>query len=389
MDQHPIVVHVTREALPSTQTFVLNQVSHLKRYRPVSVCERRGPLQLSGTETWSAVESAPRPLQWAEVALDKTLRTSLPSVVRARRRYVGSLAPSVVHYHFLVNARSYVDVSKSANTPAIVSAYGYDVSSFPRRFFGLGRTYLARVFSELDLFLAMSEDMRNDLCELGCPQDRVRVHYHGIDTSRFAAPERRYDASRRLRVLCVGRLTPVKGQDRLVTALAHVRKRVDVPFELVLVGDGPLRGRIEDVVARNGMSDIVVFTGHIDHASESLVEHYRHADVFALPSVSVGGRKEGIPGTLVEAMASGLPVVSTRHAGIPTVVESGTNGTLIDEERLAGGDVDELAAALELLLTSAPDRQSLGEAASLRAKAELDVIPATERLEVLYDSVTT
>lgn len=387
MDNRPVAVHVMREALPPTQTFILNQVVHLRGYRAVVVCERRGPLGLPAAETWSAVDRAPTALRWVEVGLDKTLRTSLPTVVAARRRYVNSVAPRVLHYHFLVNARSYLDVHSATKTPALVSAYGYDVSVFPRRLFGLGRAYLKPVLSRLQLFLAMSEDMRNDLCELGCPDDRVRVHYHGINTARFAVADREYERSGPIRILCVGRLTPVKGQDRLVTALAVVRSRIADPFELVLVGDGPLRPRIEEAVAEHAMTDVVTMTGHIDHDREELVEQYRHADIFALPSVTVGGRKEGIPGTLVEAMASGLPVVSTHHAGIPTVVDSGTHGVLVDEAGLAGGDVEELAVALQLLLTSASTRRSFGEAAAAKARTELDVVPATERLEVLYDSI--
>jgi colanic acid/amylovoran biosynthesis glycosyltransferase len=383
----PVVAHVLREALPATQTFVVNQVMHLQRYRPVVVSERRGPLALDGVESWCALEHTPARRRWAETAVDRAVRASLPRTQRERRRYVTSAAAQVIHYHFLVNARSYLGLSRSSGVPAVVSAYGYDVSLFPRRLGGLGRRLLGPVFSELELVLAMSEDMRDDLCTIGCPEDRIVLHYHGIDTARFAVPDRSYDDAGPVRIICVGRLTRVKGQDKLIEALALLRRRGVDNFEVTIVGDGPLGPALRQQIDQHGMSGVVTMTGHVDHGNGALPGLYRDADLFALPATTVEGRKEGIPGTLVEAMAAGLPIVSTRHAGIPSVVADGEEGVLVDEDRLRSGDADELVRALELLLTDAGARRRLGTRAAARAGAELDVVPATARLEQIYDRV--
>jgi glycosyltransferase involved in cell wall biosynthesis len=228
----------------------------------------------------------------------------------------------------------------------------------------------------------MTEIMRRDLVELGCPEDRVRVHYHGIDTRRFRSPAREYDNAEPITILCSGRLAREKGQHRLVEAFARHRRRHGAPrSRLVLVGEGPLRPALETSIDRLGLRDCVQLTGHVSHGSAELARLYGDADIFCLASEAAGGSKEGIPGTLVEAMASGLPVVSTRHGGIPSVV-SEREGILVDE-----GDVGGLEVALSCLAGDSELRRRLGASGAQRAAAEFDIVPATAALERIYDDV--
>ncbi len=129
--------------------------------------------------------------------------------------------------------------------------------------------------------------------------------------------------------------------------------------------------------------DRVVFAGHVPHASDALVRHFREADLFVHPSVTIRGVKEGIPGTIVEAMAAGLPVIATRHGGIPEVIDSGREGLLVAEH-----DVAALAAAIEALARDAGCRERLGRAAADRAGRELDLQARTVELERIYDRLS-
>jgi len=114
-----------------------------------------------------------------------------------------------------------------------------------------------------------------------------------------------------------------------------------------------------------------------------LVSFYKEADIFVLPSITRKDyNKEGIPGTIVEAMASGLPVVTTKHAGIPEIIHDYKEGILVKER-----DIEGIAMALEELLVNVKLRASLGKRASEKAYGELNLINGTKRLEAIYDKV--
>jgi colanic acid/amylovoran biosynthesis glycosyltransferase len=381
-DSRPVVAHAMRAYLAPTETFVDNQITSLRRYRPIVVAHHRRP----------ATETALRDGLIAGEALSarralvqrggyRLARQALPAGVEVLAGFVEERGARLLHYHYLTDARFLLRLAQRTGLPAIASAYGYDVTLFPRQYGGLGLRYLRPVFDRLDCVLAMSEDMRDDLLSLGCPAARIEVHYHGSPTARFRHDQRRYDKDGPLTVLCCARLEPIKGQHLVLEALARLQRRGREDFRVVFVGDGSRRGHLQRLAADAGWGpDRVVFAGHVPHASEELVRRFGQADVFVHPSVTIRGVKEGIPGTIVEAMAAALPVVATRHGGIPAVIESGREGLLVDED-----DRDGLASALESLLTNARCRERLGRAAADRAARELDLGVRTAELERIYD----
>jgi len=370
-----------RAYLANTETFILNQIVTLDRYRPVVVAHHRRPgTDFPMPEGVVAEECLPVPLARLQALAYRAARVPLPQGIAAMAHYLQEQDARLLHYHYLVDARFLLGVKRRTGLPAIVSAYGYDVSSFPRLGRGLGRLYLRPLFSRLDCFLAMSEDMRRDLIALGCPDTKIVVHYQGSDVKRFLHRGRIYDPEGPLVVLCCGRLHPAKGQQLVLQALRRVERRGRDDFRLVMVGDGPLRPELERLTAEYGWGDRITFTGHIPYTSDALVEHFRRADIFAHPSIAFEGIKEGIPGTIVEAMACGLPVVATHHAGIPAVIESGRDGLLVPER-----DLDALTAAFDALLADSGLRERVGQAAANRAARELDLQAGAAELERIYD----
>jgi colanic acid/amylovoran biosynthesis glycosyltransferase len=288
----------------------------------------------------------------------------------------------LLHFHYLVDARFFLSLRRRLPLPAIVSGYGWDVSVFPKKHMGLGSRYLRPIFTEMQMFLAMSEDMREDLLELGCPRSKIVVHYHGIDTKRFRFPDRPYMKRPEVRVLFCARLAPKKSPETLIEAINILERDRSGDFpdlHVTLVGNGPSRAKLEELVDQYGLRRKVTFKGHIRHEDQALVREYHDADVFVLPSrTAKDGDKEGIPGTLVEALSAGLPVISTRHAGIPSVVKDGINGLLVEE-----GDSRAIAERLLVLLTDAELRRRLGLEAA-RTAAELDLEKRTRVLESIY-----
>jgi colanic acid/amylovoran biosynthesis glycosyltransferase len=228
--------------------------------------------------------------------------------------------------------------------------------------------------------------MKKDLLTIGCPEDKIIVHYHGIDTQRFDYPQRPYDREAPLTVLFCARLTPKKGSHILLKAIKHIREKglSRRPFRTRLVGDGPMKETLVDFVTNNKMNDVVDFAGYIPHYDSRLLEEYHKADIFVLPSLVVRDTrtgnydKEGIPGTLIEAIASGLPVVSTYHAGIPEVIDANRNGLLVNE-----GDDEELANKIADMLNDRVLRERLGQTARESVR-KLDVRTKTRDLEDIY-----
>ncbi|WP_369052489.1 glycosyltransferase [Kineococcus terrestris] len=193
-----------------------------------------------------------------------------------------------------------------------------------------------------------------------------------VDADRFA------DASARragrpagsLRVLFVGRLVPEKGPALLLDAVARLRReQPDLDLRVRVVGGGPLAGDLARQVAREGLGDVVDLVGPL--GNEDLPAQYAWADVFCLPSFA-----EGVPVVLMEAMATALPVVTTRIAGVPELVRDGVDGRLV-----TAGRVDALADALrEVALMGPGERRERGAAGRRHVVEEFSPALNTRRL---------
>jgi colanic acid/amylovoran biosynthesis glycosyltransferase len=222
---------------------------------------------------------------------------------------------------------------------------------------------------QADGVLCISDFCRSQLMALvpASHWDKLRVVHCGVPAERFSVPERA-GTSGVLRIVCVGRLVPEKAQRLLVEATAELRSR-GVDASLVLVGDGPDRADLESSVHDHGIAPHVRFTGAV--GQDEILSHYRDADVFCLPSFG-----EGVPVVLMEAMATGLPVVTTRIAGIPELVEHGVSGHV-----LPPGRVDVLAA----LATDPNARRTMGAAGRAKVLAEFESSDIARRV---YDELS-
>jgi colanic acid/amylovoran biosynthesis glycosyltransferase len=380
--QPRVAAHITRTFAALSDTFIYTQLMHLRDYQAVMLTRRAQHLEhFPGVHTVAFAQHASPLARGVSNALYSGLRMMSGFERNFFCRTLARLQPRVAHVHFAVEAAYFSSVLHRSRVPVIVSCYGYDVSSFPRRYCGLGQRYLQAAWTAGDLFLAMSADMRSDMVKLGCPPDRIRIHYHGINLDRFPFVERREEVACP-RILFVGRLGDErKGVDDVIRAFALVA-RENPGVELRVVGEGRFRPQYEQLAASLGIATRVSFPGFVRH--DQLVQEYRAAHIFCHPSVtSSAGDKEGIPGTIVEAMATGLPVLSTRHAGIPEMVTTGEHGFLVAERDVAG-----IAHGLQELLRNPELRLRWGLAAARRARERGDASRQTAVLESLYDEAT-
>jgi colanic acid/amylovoran biosynthesis glycosyltransferase len=240
--------------------------------------------------------------------------------------------------------------------PMVVSFHGYDASRWPLQH---GAPAYAPLFARAAGVTGNSQYMLGLLSSLGCPPDRLHLLRLGVWPERFPLHERRPRRDGRLRLLSVARLVEKKGLDDAIEALALLRAAGEDPH-LEVVGEGPMRESLLERARRLGVADAVTLAGERD--SDAVAARLRDADLFVLPSVTAAdGDTEGTPVAIMEAMATGLAVVATRHAGIPEVVEDGVTGLLVPER-----DPRALAAAITSLARAPARRLAMGRAAADR-----------------------
>ncbi len=195
-------------------------------------------------------------------------------------------------------------------------------------------------------------------------RDKIKLAYHGVDLEKFSPGEPTAHSDVPL-ILSVGRLVEKKGYPDLLHA-CRILKDAHRTFRCQIVGEGPERTRLERLIADLDLHDVVSLPGTC--SQEDLVEQYRQAAVFVLPCrVLESGDRDGIPNVLVEAMAVGLPVISTAISGIPELVQHERNGLLVEP-----GDQTALACAIERLLPDSDLRQRFRAAARATTERSFD-----------------
>ncbi len=217
--------------------------------------------------------------------------------------------------------------------------------------------------------------MKNELVRLGCDPEKIIVHRMGVKTDDFAPA---FDKNNETtQILTVGRLVEKKGIKFGLLGFSETLKRFPA-LEYKIVGDGPLMGDLQELVSQLGLENKVEFLGWKDQGD--IRQFMRNADIFLAPSVvDVKGDQEGVPVVLMEAMASGLPIISTFHSGIPELVEDGVSGFLVPER-----DTATLTERLGHLLEHPERWPAMGEAGREKVKDMFDIDKLNDELVRLY-----
>ena len=361
------VVHVAESAgWAGGERYLVALATELdrKRFRPTVIVPEPGPLvdRLHALD----VETHCLPLNGQLVN-----PIALLSLAQTLRR----LRPAIVQSH---GARSNVYTrlaARVAGVPVVLSTvhnslFDYEVAGWRRRAYVLAE----RVTSPLShRIIAVSDAIARDLgVRYGIDTARLVVIHNGIDAWAFRPTRPRAAvraelglADRDRVVMMAGRMTPQKGWDVLLDAAARLGARADLVW--VLVGDGPLRRVLSERAAALGVA--VRFTG----ARDDMADLLDCADVVVLAS-----RSEGLPFTLLEAMALGKPVVATRVGGVPEVVEHGRSGRLVSRD-----DPAALATAIAAVLDS-PEAAAMGARGRARVEAAFTLDAMVRALEDLY-----
>lgn len=249
-------------------------------------------------------------------------------------------------------------LSRKFSVPYIVSLRGADVPGYSERFTGLYLLLgpiIKNIWQHAAKVIANSAGLRSLALQTN-PDQRIDMIPNGIDTVEFTPdPERETDGM--FRILCVSRITPRKGIRYLLEGFSLLREKLpQVPMELWIIGEGDELPALRELVASLGIHKSVKFFGRVEH--EKLAAFYGLADVFVLPSLN-----EGMSNTMLEALASGLPIVATVTGGTGELVADGENGLYIEKESSA-----DIAAKLEHLAIDTDMRTRMGAASRARAE---------------------
>lgn len=283
-------------------------------------------------------------------------------------RWLRECGAQHVHAHFGTNSTSVALLVRTLGGPP----YSFTCHG-PEEFDRPQALKLREKIENASFVVAVSSFGRSQLCRWCSHEhwDKIQVVHCGVDASFLGqAPPPPNDSPR---LVCVGRLVEQKGQLLLVQAAAKV-KDAGVPFELVLVGDGTLRGEIENLIQRYNLSGCVRITGWM--TNDQVREQIIASRAMILPSFA-----EGLPVVVMEALALGRPVISTFIAGIPELVQDGKCGYLVP-----AGSVDQLAEALiRILQESRSVLQQMGQEGFDRVGRSHNARTEAARLASLFE----
>jgi colanic acid/amylovoran biosynthesis glycosyltransferase len=348
--------------LPRSETFILAQMQALRNVSARLIGLEEVPSGLPLPSKPILLSRAPGGAAALRAKIYR--RSGIAPLFHAKARRE---TPALLHAHFASGGLTAIPLARSLGVPLLVTLHGSDVTVN-----WASAESMRRLGREAALFLCVSRFIRERAIAVGLPEEKLRVHYIGVDLGQFQAP--RTDATG-AGVLFVGRLVEKKGCVYLLRAMASVQQTYPDCL-LTVIGDGPLRGSLESQARELGVT--CRFLGAQPPAI--VREHLQQTRIFCAPSVTAtDGDSEGLGMVFAEAQAMGIPVVSSLHGGIPEVVVHGRTGLLVNER-----DHEALAAAIVSLSGDASFWKQFRHNARAHIEHSFDLAKQTAELETIY-----
>ena len=310
----------------------------------------------------------------------KFVKRKPPVVYRGEYQNLASLlerrGSDLMHIYFGHTGVHLLPFIEQWDKPCVVSFHGADVAikpeipNYPAK--------LRRLFNAVPLVLARSQSLADRLIQFGCPAEKLRINRTGVPLDEFPLVHRQPPSDGCWRLVQACRLIPKKGVATSLRAFAIFKK--DNPHaEFYIAGKGPLQPELEMLAAGLGISKDVHFVGFL--SQPKLMELYANSHLFLHPSeMPPDQNQEGVPNSILEAMATGLPVLSTRHGGIPEAVENNRTGWLVPEEDHLG-----LANAMQRVARSPHGLNEMGIRARQTVIEQFEQRAQIHMLESFYE----
>lgn len=376
----PIVASYCTTFLKPEMLHIYRQITGLRRYDTFVICKERQsedlyPMPQGGVELAPGVRSNFLRRFWL-----KYIRREPPIVYRGEYGVLARLLAwreaDLMHVYFGHTGVHLLPFIQRWPKPVVVSFHGMDVQT--REHDPSYEVKLRELLQSATLVLARSQSLLDRLHELGCPESKVRMNRTGIPLDLYPEVTRAFPQDGAWHLVQACRLIEKKGLDDALHAFAQFSAR-HPKARFTIAGEGPMREETAALAARLGVGEKVRLAGFLKGAELSALYHEAHA--FIHPSrMTADQNQEGVPNSMLEAMATGLPVVSTRHGGIPEAVRDGVTGLLVPER-----DREGLHRSL-LDLTSSEDRwRTMGAAAAADVRRNFESAQQIANLEAAYD----
>jgi colanic acid/amylovoran biosynthesis glycosyltransferase len=376
-DSRPVIACYCATFLKPEMLHIYRQITGLERCIPVVIAQKR---EQAGRYSFDQIYIVPKPAThflrrfWFRQLRDAPWQIS-DGELRALQSILKKTDARLLHIYFGQIAVHLLPLIRAWKKPSIVSFHGADVTVDMNK--PAYREATRQMLDAVKLILVRSESLRRAVIDLGCDEGKIEIQRTGIPLDEFPFRERRLAQDGEWRFVQAGRLIEKKGLPVSLRAFA-VFLRQYPNARLTIAGEGPLLGELQDLARELNIDDRVSFTGFL--SQDQLREIYYASHIFLHPSQRGNdGNQEGIPNSMLEAMASGLPVFATDHGGIPEAIENGVSGVLVPERHH-----EKLAAAL---LNAVQDTGFLSRIARNGAETvrkNFDLCTQAQRLEDTY-----
>ncbi|MEO8350107.1 MAG: glycosyltransferase [Chthoniobacteraceae bacterium] len=382
ISDRPIAAQYVATFLKPEMQHIYRQVSGLRAWRPMVICQKR---ENSGLFPFQDVVVVPKPITHQLRRLWQKQIRGRPIIMyhREARRLAAELQrmkAELLHVYFGHIGVHLLPLLERSEFPVVVSFHGADAQVDLGR--PAHRECTQRMLELIDVAAVRSKSIAARLIDLGCDPGKIKLHRTGIPVAQIPVFHRQPPADGAWRCVQACRLIPKKG---LLTTLhafaAFVRNHPHAT--LTIPGRGPMLEELKSLSAQLGIAERVFFIDFV--TPEELFAIYHEAHLFLHPSeLAPDGNQEGVPNSMLEAMATGLPVLATRHGGIPEAVEHGVSGMLVAEK-----DSEGLARAMGELASSPERYLAMSRAARERVEQEFGLAVQITRLEAIYEEART
>ena len=373
----PVAAQFVVTFLKPEMLHIYRQITALRAFRPVVFCQKRENAELFPFADLITFPK-PRTHQLRRLVQRQLLRqpiTIYRSEARAIAAELRSSGARLLHIYFGHIGVFLLPLFEFCDVPVIVSFHGADAQIDLHK-----RAYLDRtreMLAKAQLLLVRSESLAARLVELGADRGKVRIHRTGIPLAAISYIPREAPSNGTWHCLQACRLIEKKGLATTLRAFAEFAKSYKLA-RLTIAGEGPQLPELQALARSLGIADLVTFTGFL--TQEKLRELFTRGHLFLHPSELAGdGNQEGVPNSMLEAMASGLPVLATNHGGIPEAVEHGVSGFLTAER-----DAGALAKSMRQLASAPALYATMSAAARRRVETEFDLETQARVLERYY-----